>query len=150
MPEISESFYAALKARLAGDAGLSAWATTQFGKAITFLDGAESGPVRDSDYPVVVLDLEDADQEDLLLGSDSTRISATILGLIAWLEEDGSKVLTERLQVHDLLRKALLLDASFENTVNFARLAALDRADTQKPIVAMTFSVRAEYDVEAT
>lgn len=147
MPEKAESFYAALKARLAGDAGLSSWATSHFGKELTFIDGHEGGEVRADEHPAIVFDVAESAQADVVLGSNRARVELTILGIIVWLEETASKVLTQRLQLHDILRLALLGDASFGNTALVARMASFDLDNTDEPLAAIAIAVRAEYDL---
>jgi hypothetical protein len=148
MPETSENFYAALKARILNDAGLSSWATGHFGKGFTAIDGREHGQVREDEYPAAVLDLRESDQEDVILGGELVRIGATIIVVIVWREETPANVLPERLQLHDLLRKALGSDPFFSNTVNQARAVPLEVEGTKEPIFAVGIGVIAEYDLE--
>lgn len=146
-PEKSVAFLEALKTRLTANAGLAAWAIEHFGKAFTMRDGIPAGELRDDEYPAMTFELAEADEEENVLGNDRVRVTLELFVFIVWSETASTKILAQRLQLHDLLKKAMLGDPTFGGTVQQATAGFVEVEQPEEPIAAMVMRVLPVYDL---
>lgn len=144
------AFAAELPGVLIADAGLQAWASTHFGKAITAKTANRKlNSLDPKAMPVLVLEAGDGDAE-ITIGNEIQTVQAQVLGAVLWYEQDHDSIFTQRFQLVDALVKALQADATVSATAVSCWVSdyETDRG-ANHPMQVMRFTIQAEVEVFA-
>lgn len=143
-----QAFHANLKAQLAADPGLAAWAQTHFGRGFTQLDSNRPiSLLRANESPLQIFELDDGSAE-AFVGGDEQEVSTAMLVAVGWVETDYSQAFAQRLTLPELVMQAVLADPTLGGAVGGAWVSAWspDKA-ANHPKHFMAFTISAEYDV---
>ncbi|RCX32077.1 hypothetical protein [Thioalbus denitrificans] len=120
-----EAFHAGLKARLLSDAGLGAWASGHFSRALTAIDGnIPINTLGDGEVPALIFELGDGEGQ----GTDGELQDwvADIHIALVWTEPGPSSAFAQRLELPGLLARAIIADPSLGGSGVVARLSAFE------------------------
>lgn len=144
------------------DAEVAAWVVANFGagKVLTIVNGnVPVAQMNAHEMPALVLEVGDGDLDEIVLGGDNQDVEADGLVGIVWSEVDAAKAFTHRLELPDIIARALLRNRTLNiNDGNGDAVAGCkledwvsDRGDrAHHPRHFMTFTVRGYYNVVRT
>lgn len=144
-----EDLHNGLRDLVPADIGVAAWATTHFGKPIIVIEGNRLiSSVNTSDLPVMVMELGDGTPDETTLGGGMDRTTANIEFAVVWSEQDHTQAHQQRLELPDLVNKALIRNRTLGGLVNVAWLVKWvpDRG-VNHPTQVMRFAAAGEYDL---
>jgi hypothetical protein len=145
------AFHTNLKALLLADAGLSAWATTHFGLALTAVDGnVPVEVIRDDELPALIFELGDG-TSTILVGGQRQDAATDLLLALVWHEEDPVAAFAQRTALPELLVQAVMADPTLTGVVDGAWVSSWEPdRNVYHPRHVFRATVRGELAIQAT
>lgn len=152
MSQKIEDIHTGLIAALTGDAGLTGWAETHFGVGTTLTAikaNASMDKINVSDLPGIIMEIGDTEAEGLP-GNSLHEVTHDIDFAFVWVEQDAATAWTQRLQLHDLVIKALMANASLGVPGAGAWVSRVESdQNVFHPKHVMRFTATTEFHVES-
>lgn len=143
-----KDFYTQLAARLSADTELSQWAATHFGRVVTYFGPDHSGEFENAELPAAIV-LQDAGENEVepsvTLGGKHVDITTALLVEIHWKEDAPAKATTQRLELVDVIAKAIMRDNALAGSVTQAWFSGWEWDDTREPVQILRATIRASY-----
>lgn len=142
MPQSLRAFSQQLVAVLAADEPLQGY----FGKAMPVVEGAEEGPLEDfeGDVPAILVDFG-AGEAEVQVGGERSRQETDIGVFVLWDEGKPDRALAQRLELPDLVIRAVMRKPTLNGAVGNAWVAGFAYEPLKRPRHVLTVAVRAQY-----
>lgn len=142
MPQSLRAFSEQLVAVLADDTELQSY----FGKRTPVVEGAEEGPLEDyqRDVPAILVDFG-AGEAEVQVGGQRSRQETDIGVFVVWDEAKAARALVQRLEIPDLVIKAIMRKPTLNGAVGNAWVAGFSYEALRMPRHVLTIAVRAQY-----
>lgn len=141
-------FHTQLKARLAADTGLAAWASQHLRRPWTQIDGnVPVEAVRPAELPALIFELGDADVGNLTMGNRVQESTGDFLLAAVWSEQDPARAFAQRMALPPLMLQALMTDPLLGGSVAAAWVSGYqpDRG-ANHPTQVMRFAITGIYE----
>lgn len=147
MPSLKD-FYTNLRAALLADTELNTtWANTHFGKSVTVLGGIDAGPVKESEYPGILIEHDPAIPTVEILGGTKMRVTTSLWAAVVWKATDNATLFTQRLELVDILIRVVMRNRKMGGAVEQAFVTEARWMDVEEPLAMLSAKVTAQYVV---
>jgi hypothetical protein len=146
MTDTLKDFWLGLKARLEADADVDAWVADNFGGVDLRVKGSVyEGDLKSDELPACLIDADEGAPEPVNVGGKRQDEVAILTMRVAWKEPSVDLAFTQRLDLIDAVKKALMRDPGLGSAVTDARVIRWSREETQHPVHAVRFEIQGRY-----